>query len=313
MQLINIEPIKYFFPKDYVLIDIETEGFKKDRDDIVEISALKVRNREIVSKFDKFNKKASLSKFLKENSSITKNDINQGENIIDILDDFISFIGDDILVGHNIKFDLDFLRYNFKVYGKKDLDNGYTDTFLIGEYANPEMQSHSVSAYIEKYPNIGDTDMQHTALNDVLIENKIFEIELNILGEDWSHTHDLTFNRYLPGESIYRDGYPTSSSELQKLDHDARQLDYFEEEYIRACALSKSKQFEKSNAILIELLANKYLHMHVFRRLAHNYGATHNYEAFAKLVPQWQRAKGPGVTLGAADREYIDKVLNKNG
>lgn len=196
------EPIIYSFPKNYAVIDIETTGLNYKDERIVEISAIKIRNREIQeTAFDAYVSNAHVSPWLKANSEITqKMVLEKGGDFKDVMTQFKDFIGDDVLVGHNIGFDINFIRKYYKHFGLGQLSNKYVDTMLIGKYyANPEWENHKVSDYIENNTKINPKNLsQHMAIHDVEIENNIFNLEREILGENWVGQHLVSANWALP-------------------------------------------------------------------------------------------------------------------
>lgn len=201
------EPVKYYFPKNYVVVDIETEGFDVLDDQIIQIAAIRVVDGEITdNKFNEFNVTAQVSGWLSENSDITQAKVKQsGIEPSDMIDKFRQFIKpDDILVGHNLGFDLDFLRYNFHKYGQGDLKNVYVDTLAIGKYfANSDFTSHKVSDYIQNVSSINEKELsQHNAMHDVLIEKQIFDYERACLGDDWHYDELLHHYWMLPKYQI---------------------------------------------------------------------------------------------------------------
>lgn len=97
---------------DYTVIDIETTGLNKSTDEIVEIAALRVRNAMEVETFEKLVRISSpLPQVTKEITHLSDEDINEkGIELSNALLEFEAFAGNDLLVGYNIQFDLDFLN-----------------------------------------------------------------------------------------------------------------------------------------------------------------------------------------------------------
>ncbi|WP_455129250.1 3'-5' exonuclease [Pseudoramibacter alactolyticus] len=52
-------------------------------------------------------------------------------NIEDVLLNFINFIGDDYIVGHNVSFDINFLKSNCETIGIKNFNPNFVDTIRI--------------------------------------------------------------------------------------------------------------------------------------------------------------------------------------
>lgn len=98
------------FLRDCVYIDTETTGLSR-RDRIVEISAIRVRDNQIVGSFNKMvNPHIHIKKGASEVNKITDEMVMGMPDFSSIRDSFMLFIGSDTLVGHNIRFDLDFVE-----------------------------------------------------------------------------------------------------------------------------------------------------------------------------------------------------------
>lgn len=88
---------------------------------------------------------------------------------------FLEFIGDDILVGHNIHtFDMKFIwRAAETLYGKT-VTNDYIDTLAEAKRRLPQL-SHRKLVDIAAYYGIG-TQGAHRALNDCMMNQQCFEL-----------------------------------------------------------------------------------------------------------------------------------------
>lgn len=289
------------FLPDYTVIDIETTGFDRFNDKIVEISAVKVRNNGVVDMFDGFNKKSKLSAFLKDNSAITQEDIKNGLLIEDLLQGFKDFIGDDVLVGHNIGFDLTFLRYNFHYYEFGDMTNAFIDTMLIGKhYAHPDWSHHRVDDYIANYPKeVGfDNLSQHTSLHDVLIEQRIYELERDILGDDFAG--EITSNMFwaFPKVKVVEEDWEIATRRTAKKMFDA----------IRVAI--DDKDYTYSNQLIEELFEAGVLdHNKLYRRMAMNYKQLGEDNKELSTIIKWQ--SNMGGNIGKGDTAWIQKQLER--
>lgn len=289
------------FLPDYTVIDIETTGFDRFNDKIVEISAVKVRNHGVIDMFDGFNKKSKLSAFLKDNSAITQEDIKNGLLIEDLLQGFKDFIGDDVLVGHNIGFDLTFLRYNFHYYEFGDMTNALIDTMLIGKhYAHPDWSHHRVDDYIANYPKeVGfDNLSQHTSLHDALIEQRIYELERGILGDDFAG--EITSNMFwaFPKVKVVEEDWEVATRRTAKKMVDAIRVAIDDKDYIR------------SNQ-LIEELFNEGItdHNNLYKRMAMNYKQLGEDNKELSTIIKWQ--SNMGGFIGKGDTAWIQKQLER--
>lgn len=186
--------LKYFFPDEYVVLDIETTGLSNQFDNIIEIGAVKIKNDTELESFStlvnpSYPTPFELSPFISDLTGITSSMIaSKGLSMHNALESFLSFIGDSILVAHNASFDINFL-YD-AIYSEFNLEfhNDYVDTMQIAKrHAFLDMDHHRVSDFVDLfdlnfYPGFTQA---HRALNDAWIEKQIFDLEKNKLGGNW--------------------------------------------------------------------------------------------------------------------------------
>ncbi|MBR3898503.1 MAG: 3'-5' exonuclease [Bacilli bacterium] len=159
--------------KDYTVVDIETTGLDWNFNKILEISALKVRDRKVVSEFSKIiNPHEKIPYFIKNLTGINDEMASNSEELIDVLMDFKEFLGNDIIVGHNVNFDINFLYDNFIKELNEPLTNDFVDTLKIARRLLKELNHHRLDD-ITDYFNIEARD-KHRALNDCVLTNKIY-------------------------------------------------------------------------------------------------------------------------------------------
>lgn len=96
---------------DYVLFDLETTGTSCIYDEVIEISAVKVRSGKVVEEFSQLvNPKRPIPYAASMVNHISDEMVANEPDFGQVLPEFLTFAGDDILVGHNIQtFDMKFL------------------------------------------------------------------------------------------------------------------------------------------------------------------------------------------------------------
>ena len=100
------ESLIAFLP-DYTVVDIETTGMAGDLAKIIEISAIRVRNHECAADFSMLvNPHQKLSYFIQNLTGITDEMLADAEDIDYVLSAFQDFLGSDVIVGHNVHFDM---------------------------------------------------------------------------------------------------------------------------------------------------------------------------------------------------------------
>lgn len=120
---------------DYVLVDIETTGLSPQRDDIIEIGAIKVKNNEVIERYSSLLKiDRKVPSYITNLTGITTDMIEaEGRETPEVLKEFVEFAGDSILVGHNVNFDINFIYDKCEKYLEIPLSNDFIDTMKIAK------------------------------------------------------------------------------------------------------------------------------------------------------------------------------------
>ena len=163
------------FEKDYVIFDLETTGLSTTDDSVVEISAIKVENGVAVDEFSTLvNPQKHIPDLVSSIHGITDEMVKDAPVMRDALKDFIDFIGDYVLVGHNIKrFDLGFIQRDAERYFGSRLSNDVVDTLCISNKYLPGLTSHSLGALAEHYGV--SYEGAHRALVDCNINKQVYD------------------------------------------------------------------------------------------------------------------------------------------
>lgn len=170
------------YTQDYVVFDLETTGMFTKSDRIVEISALRVRRGRIEKSFSSLvNPGRPIPYGASRVNHIYDSTVKDAPRIEEALSRFIEFIGEDVLVGHNIhRFDMHFIyRDSFSIFGGYP-DNDYIDTLPLAKKLLPVLEHHGLTSIADYYGI--STQGAHRALNDCYMNQEIFE-RLGRIGE----------------------------------------------------------------------------------------------------------------------------------
>lgn len=153
------------FHDEFVVVDIETTGFNPNRDSIIEIGAIKVVNHKVVDTYNVLiNIGKSLSTEISNLTGITNKDLAGGVTIDDAMDSFHEFIGDWLLMGYNVNFDVNFLYDNTLTYTDLVLRNDFVDVMKYAKKIHPELDRHRLTDLVDYYGF--DTSNNHRASKD---------------------------------------------------------------------------------------------------------------------------------------------------
>lgn len=116
-------------PDEFVAIDIETTGLNPTCDEIVEVSAVRYRNGHEVEAYETLVKPTRpLSAFVTLYNKITNDMVADAPAVGEIMPPLRAFIGDSVLLGHNVHFDINFLYDAIERAGAPHLSNDFIDT-----------------------------------------------------------------------------------------------------------------------------------------------------------------------------------------
>lgn len=172
---------QYDYIEDYVVFDLETTGIYPQSDRIIEISAIKVRGGKEIDTFSTLiNPERRIPFQATEVNHITNEMVAEAPTLKEVFPLFLKFIGEDVLVGHNIhSFDMKFIwKAAEELYGKT-VSNDYIDTLTMARQFLPQLSHHKL-VDIASYYNMS-TEGAHRALQDCIMNQKCFER----MGETW--------------------------------------------------------------------------------------------------------------------------------
>ena len=137
----------------YVVFDVETTGLSAERDRLIEIAAVKVKNGAEIDSFESYiNPRRPISELITRLTSITDDDVKDAPFEEEVMTNFYNWLDeDDILVAHNAKFDLGFLDKSFERLGLKNKNNASIDTLFISRAENKEAKRHGLSNLAKLY------------------------------------------------------------------------------------------------------------------------------------------------------------------
>jgi predicted DnaQ family exonuclease/DinG family helicase len=169
----------------YVALDIETTGLDVKRDAITEIAAVTFRDSEVLDTWSTLvNPKRRLPYKIQLLTGIKPEDLQHAPSISAVTAPLARFVKDFPVVGHNVGFDLAFLRQHGIL-----LTNHGLDTFSLASILMPEVTTYSLAALTDA---LGiEVEDRHRALADALATKDLFlalvdrglELDLAVLQE----------------------------------------------------------------------------------------------------------------------------------
>lgn len=174
-EQMNYARQKKQFLEGYVVIDIETTGLSAHDDHVIELAALKVvpgKEEEVYSSLVKWD--GALPKTIIELTGITDDMLQkEGKPLKEALSQFLEFIGDKRIVGHNVIFDMDFIYEGCRRCGLEMGGNTISDTLTLARRKVKGVMDYKLST-VAKYYQI-EAEEGHRALQDCYVTKKVYE------------------------------------------------------------------------------------------------------------------------------------------
>ncbi len=124
----------------FVFLDVETTGLNPDRDRIIEVAVVAWRDGEIVDQLTSLiNPKIAIPSFVSQLTGITDEMVKNAPSLPMIRPKIKRIIGDGIIVGHNVQFDVSFLQAAQIVH-----HNHRMDTLALASILLPEAGSYDL-------------------------------------------------------------------------------------------------------------------------------------------------------------------------
>ena len=156
-----------------VALDLETTGLDATSDRIIDVGAVKFQGDQQIGTFRSLvNPRMALPEFIVSLTGITQKDVDGAPDWNSVRDELRDFIGGARLVGHNVEFDVSFLR-SHGIYIDK---LGY-DTEQMARVSLPQGPEFGLVRLAQRFGVVHDDP--HRALSDALASRDLFLIFLS--------------------------------------------------------------------------------------------------------------------------------------
>jgi DNA polymerase III epsilon subunit family exonuclease len=185
----------------YIALDLEATGMQPERDEVIEIGAVKFRDGEIIGRWGSFVRPSQAVPYkVTQLTGIKSSDVARAPLISQVAPDFLKFVGDSPVIGQSVELDLAMLAR-----GGIKLKNVAWDTFELATLLVPEAAIYNLRAVAAKLGVDPHKDRAHRAVDDaeltmdvfLALRERIEEIPLEVLSEigkatersDWPLRH----------------------------------------------------------------------------------------------------------------------------
>jgi ATP-dependent DNA helicase DinG len=151
-----------------VALDIETTGLDPKRDSVMEIGAVRFNGRRVEEEWHTLvNPGRAVPPFITQLTGITNQMVAHAPPISSILAELADFVGQAPVIGHNINFDLSFLRRHH-LFG----DNEAIDTYEMASVLLPNASRYGLGALAQILTV--PLPATHRALDDALVTHGVY-------------------------------------------------------------------------------------------------------------------------------------------
>ncbi len=191
---------------DFVVFDIETTSLSARYGEIIEIAGVKISGGKTVGQFSEFVKPRSVIPYhITELTNISNDMVAGAEPIETVLPAFLEFCSGCVLVAHNAKFDVGYIRKKAEELSLP-FDFCYMDTLMLSRRLLTGLKKHKLNL-VAKHLGFAFSG-HHRAINDAEVTARIFLHFLELLGGlDIQNVTEINSRLRGENEQRYADSY----------------------------------------------------------------------------------------------------------
>ena len=279
---------------DYCVVDTETTGLSAYYDEIIEIGILKIRDNQIVDQYEQLiHPVYEIDSFITELTGITNEMVAGMPEIQDVKDEVLSFIGDDVIIGHNTSFDLRFLNAGFQT----ELQNKYMDTMQFARKVYPELSHHKLSD-LTKHLNL-HTNM-HRSLADCISTKELYDAIKEKMITDGLNISDLR------QKNAHSSGSRIDISQITPDDVEIDEDGFFYGKHV--VFTGKLEKMNRKDAMQIVVNVGGILDNSVTKNTNYLILGNNDYNAILKGEKSSKHKKAEKLKLSGQDIEILDEL-----
>ena len=199
------------YVSDYSVIDLETTGIYVNSAKIVEISAVRVRNGQVVDEYSTLvNPGCHIPEEASEVNHITDDMVKNAPTLEEVINDFLDFVGSDVILGYNnAGFDMNIIYDANLRINNSYFENDYIDLLHSARKCLMDLDNCRLETVCKFYSL--DTTGEHRALKDCYLTKECYDRIFHDYG-------DIAFERSSRhGGGKYKNNYSQETIRLQEL------------------------------------------------------------------------------------------------
>lgn len=141
------------FPDEFVMVDIETTGCDARYNEIIEISAIRIKDDQVIDRFSMLIRPWNdIDPFITNLTGITNQMVQDAPRVGEVIKHFLRFIRpEDIILGYNVNFDINFLYDNALSEADYYLSNNFIDVLRIARKLIKNTENHKLKTIAAYY------------------------------------------------------------------------------------------------------------------------------------------------------------------
>lgn len=156
-----------FTETEFVVFDLETTGLNPSQHEIIEIGAVKIKNGKKIAEFNSFiDPGVKIPAKITEITGINQSMVAGAPGLKEVINDFINFADQGVLVAHNADFDYGFIRSALQKLAIEKSDYTVLDTLGLARALVKDSRNHKLNT-LAKYFGV-DLENHHRALDDAV-------------------------------------------------------------------------------------------------------------------------------------------------
>ena len=170
------------YEAEFCIVDIETNGSKLQKHQIIEIAAVKVKNGKIIDRFESFVACEHINPHITQITGISTKDTTDAPSLREVMYAFRAFIADGVFVAHDVKFDYAFISGSMQQVGLLPLLNRSLCSIDLAERT---IESYRYGLkYLNDYLRLHPQATHHRAMSDVITTYELFIRTLDALPKE---------------------------------------------------------------------------------------------------------------------------------
>ena len=174
---------------EFCIVDIETNGSKIERHQIIEIAAVKVKNGKIIDKYESLVFTKVINPIITEITGISASDTVDAPDLETVMREFKLFLGDAVFVAHDVKFDYNFISQSMQKVGLESLLNRSLCSLALAE--RTIVSFRYALFYLNDTFHLNPNPSHHRAMSDVMTTYGLFNLCMKNCKESLNNIEDV--------------------------------------------------------------------------------------------------------------------------